>query len=510
MRLRSLSSSSMLAVLSLVLACCGGGDDSAAPSAPSSARVGGSDAVRATPAQLLTATDHGLPPELDFLDRAWTGDFDEMAERRMIRLLTVYAKGLYFLDGKEQRGVTYELARQFEQQINDSLRTGNLKVHVVVIPVTRDLLIPALAQGFGDIAAANLTITPERQDLVSFSRPFRTGVDEIVVTGPSSPPLGELDDLAGVEIHVRPSSSYWTSLERLNESLQERGLGPVEMVVAPEHLEDEDLLEMVNAGLLPLAVVDSHKAEFWAQFFEDLELRPDLAVASGGEIAWAFRKDSPRLQAVVDEFVRTHEKGTLMGNVILKHYLDDVRWVERALESDGVELFRGVAPLMQRYAGQYEFDWLMITAQGYQESRLDQSARSAAGAVGIMQLLPSTAADPNVGIPDIENADSNVHAGVKYMRFLRDRYFSGPELDHVNATLFSFAAYNAGPARISRLRSRAEELGLDPHRWFGNVEHVVSMEVGREPVQYVANIYKYYVAYRLVAERLALEGPPAP
>ena len=136
----------------------------------------------------------------------------------------------------------------------------------------------------------------------------------------------------------------------------------------------------------------------------------------------------------------------------------------------------------------------LVAAQGYQESGLDQSARSGAGAIGIMQLLRSTAEDPNVGIPDIELAESNVHAGVKYLDFLRNRYFDEPEIDAFNRALFSFAAYNAGPARVRGLRRKAAEAGLDPNRWFFNVEHVAGKVIGRETVNYVANINKYYIA----------------
>jgi membrane-bound lytic murein transglycosylase MltF len=191
-----------------------------------------------------------------------------------------------------------------------------------------------------------------------------------------------------------------------------------------------------------------------------------------------------------------------MGNILHKRYLRSTDWVENAYGPLDVERFKGLSQLFEKYASTYDFDWLMIAAQAYQESRLDHSQVSPAGAVGVMQLLPSTAR--SVGIEDIEDLESNIHAGVKYLRLLRDRYFDDAELDPVNRGLFAFAAYNAGPTRISRLRREAAELGLDPNVWFDNVEVIVAREVGREPVQYVSNIYKYYVAYRLIADKLAL------
>ena len=491
-----------------------GGGDATQPTATSTAASevdtddpAGPNAAPAAPpvgAGGLTAAEQGLPPELAPLEQIWTGDLDRLVDRRVIRVLTVFAKGIYFLDGADQRGVTYELVKMFEEELNETLDTGNLRIHVVVIPVTRDRLIPSLIEGRGDIAAANLTVTAERLELVDFSNPFLTGVDEIVVSGPTAPPVTRLEDLAGQTIHVRPSSSYYTSLVRLNESLRATGRPEVELVEAAEYLEDEDLLEMVNGGLIPLVVVDGHKGQFWAQIFEDIRLHPDVAVATGGEIAWAFRRDSPQLREALDRFVAGHRQGSLMGNIVLKRYLNNTDWVENSLNATELERFQQMEGLFRRYAGEYDFDWLMVAAQGYQESRLDQSVRSRVGAVGVMQLLPSTAADPNVGIPDIEILENNIHAGAKYLRFLLDRYFADQAMDRLNQGLFAFAAYNAGPARVARLRDEAELVGLDPNVWFDNVEVIAAKRIGSETVQYVSNIYKYYLAYRMIAGTLDL------
>ncbi|MEE4271800.1 MAG: lytic transglycosylase F [Thermoanaerobaculales bacterium] len=433
------------------------------------------------------------------LDEAWVGDLDGMIERRVIRVLVVYSLGQYFFDGATQRGATYEALVEFEKFLNKRLGRGTLEVEVFIIPVQRDELMPALEKGLGDVAAANLTITESRSETVDFSDPFVSGVSELVITGPSGPALRSLDDLAGQEIHTRRSSSYWRSLEKLNEDLQSRGLKPTVPVAVEEFLQDEDLLEMVNAGLLPTTVVDSHKARFWAQIFDEIVIHEDLAVRTDGKIGWAFRKNSPRLADVVNEYVRTTRKGTLLGNVVLNRYLKNTTWARKALAGEDRARFDQTVEVFDRYGDRYGFDHLMLAALAYQESRLDHSMRSAAGAVGIMQVLPTTAADPNVGIPDITTLENNVHAGTKYLRFLRDRYFADPEMDPTDQTLFSFAAYNAGPARVAQLRKEAASSGLDPNVWFGNVEHVAARRIGRETVQYVSNIAKYYVAYRLAS-----------
>jgi membrane-bound lytic murein transglycosylase MltF len=370
-----------------------------------------------------------------------------------------------------------------------------------LIPVSRDRLLPALIEGYGDIATGGLTIIPERQALVDFSIPSMTDVNEIVVTGPASPPLETLDDLAGQEIYVRESSSYHASLQALNEKFDAAGRTRMVLNLAEEYLEDEDLLEMVDAGLIPMVVVDEHKAEFWNQIFDNITLHPDLAVRQHGSLASAFRKNSPQLADVLNRFTEEHQAGTLMGNIILNRYLRDTTRVRNAFSEEDQARFRGTLGLFETYAPQYGFDALMMVAQGYQESQLDQSVVSPVGAIGIMQLLPSTAADAAVGIQEIQDPENNVHAGIKYMRWIQETYFDDDTVDEVNKTLFSFASYNAGPNRIRRLREQATERGLDPNVWFRNVEIIAAEEIGRETVQYVSNIYKYYAAYRLLIEK---------
>ncbi len=439
-------------------------------------------------------------PLLKF-DTKWTGDFDSMVDRDRIRVLVPYSKTFYFLDGVHQRGLTYDALMEFEKYINKRLKRKTIKVRVIVIPTRRDQLLPGLVEGRGDIAAGNLTIIPERLKLVDFSDAGMTGVDEIIVTGSRAPSIKTVDDLSGKEIHVRASSSYYQSLTGLNKRFRKEGKKKVKLVLADDNLEDEDLLEMMNAGLIPMIVIDSHKGQFWAQIFENIKLHPDIKVRSGGQIAWAIRKNSPKLKNVINAFAKSHKKGTRLGNILFNRYLKNTKWVRNSLNETELKKLREAIEFFKKYAGQYDFDWLMVAALAYQESRIDQRARSSAGAIGVMQVLPSTAADPNVRIPNIEELESNIHAGVKYLRFLRNRYFEKEPMDEANKTLFTFAAYNAGPAKVTRLRKQAQQAGLDPNVWFRNVEVIAARKIGRETVQYVSNIYKYYTAYRLLMDK---------
>ncbi|MBW2429358.1 MAG: transporter substrate-binding domain-containing protein, partial [Deltaproteobacteria bacterium] len=248
--------------------------------------------------------------------------------------------------------------------VEQTIGHRHLKVRVIMIPTARDELFSGLVAGRGDIALGNITVTPERLKIVDFSDPFAKNVKEIVVAGKVAPVLNNLDDLAGRKVFVRTSSSYYESLKDLNEEVERSGRKPMDLLPADESFEDEDLLEMANAGLISFIVVDEHKAAAWEPVFE--------------------------------------------------------------------------------------------------------------------------------------NVEHNIHAGVKYLRFIKDRYFEKEPMNEANRMLFTFASYNAGPARVAKLRLEAEKKGFDPNVWFRNVEIVAAKRIGRETVQYVSNIYKYYTAYRLI------------
>ncbi len=430
--------------------------------------------------------------------KIWTGDLDGMIKRRVIRILTVYNKTFYFLDQDTQRGIVYDVMKTFEDELNKKYKTGNLRVHFVFFPVSRDELLTGLSEGRGDIACANLTITEDRKKLVDFTDPTLKNASEIVVTGPASPPITKLDDLSGQEVFVRKSSSYYDSLTKINSEFKKQGKKEIILKLAPEELENEDFLEMLNAGLIKILVVDDHIATLWKQVFPKITLHEDIKVRSGADIAWAFRKNSPQLMAELNQFIKTHGKGTMFGNMMFQRYLKQTKFVKNAGSEAERKKFFDLVHFFQQYSKEYKVDTLLMIAQGYQESQLNQSVKSPVGAIGIMQIMPATGKDLKVG--DISQVEPNIHGGVKYMRFMIDQYYKDEPMTDLNKALFTFASYNAGPARIQSLRKEAKNRGLDPNLWFNNVERVVSEKVGRETVTYVSNIYKYYIAYKLILE----------
>ena len=434
------------------------------------------------------------------------GDLDTMVERRAIRVLTVYGPGRYFLkDGP--RGTVQEYADKLQKVVNEAFKTGLLTVQVPVIPVARDQLFPALQAGYGDIVMAGTTVTDNRQVGVDFTNPVSKPLKEVLITGPSAPRLGSLADLSDQTVYLRLSSSYAESVRKLSQTLVEQGEAPIRIEAVDESLEDEDLIEMVDTGLLPWAVVDDYKPQMWREVFTRVTVRDDLVLREGARLAWAIRPDSPQLKTFLDTFLKENREGTLFGNIIRNRYIRDFNWTENAMGATELSRYHKLSALFRKYGTEYGMDPTLLAAQGFQESRLDQSVRSPVGAIGVMQLLPSTAKDKNVAIPNIDELEPNIEAGAKYMAFLKERYFSGPELDELNGSLLALASYNAGPGRIRRLRREAAERGYDHNLWFDNVEVIVAEQVGRETVQYVSNIFKYYLTYRWIntadAERAA-------
>ncbi len=450
-------------------------------------------------AELAINMDHIMQPQ--------KGDLPDMINRRAIRVLTTYSKTFFFIDKGTQRGATHDLFIALEKDLNNQLakekklKQKHLKVRIVFIPVTRDNLFKALNEGKGDIAAANLTITSSRQEQVAFTTPLYSDVKELLVSGPSSPDVKNLEQLSGKTVFVRRSSSYYESLQTLNARFAKASLPPVILQKAPEALEDEDLLEMLNAGLIPLIVVDRHKALFWKQVFPKIQVHENIVLRDGGSIAWAVRKDNPQLLAELNNFVKHNRQGSTLGNTILLRYLKSATYVKNAAANRERAKFLQMVEIFRKYGERYDVDWLLMAAQGYQESRLNQSVRSHVGAIGVMQVMPATGKELKVG--DIKKIDPNIHAGVKYMRWMIDHYYGDQPMTPLDKALFSFASYNAGPARIARLRTETQKRGFDPNIWFGNVENLAAEKIGAETVTYVSNIYKYYIAYRLIMDDIA-------
>lgn len=451
------------------------------------------------PGAYASTSDLVLP---DIVGKTFTGDLPEMQGRKIIRALVSYGRTDFFFHQGHARGIQADILHEYEKHLNKGISKEQHKTRIVFVPVQFNQLIPALLSGKGDIAAAFLTITPEREKKLAFASGRVSLVNELVITHKSAPALTSVEDLAGKAVYVLSQSSYQEHLQALNRKFVKSGLAPINIRQADDHLKSEDILELVNSGVVDITVVDDYRARLWAQVLPEIRLHDNIHIGEGNHLGWAIRPQNTKLAESLNGFVDEVQKGTLLGNMLMNRYFKETRWIKNPLDGKEREKLKQFIRLFRKYGEQYQFDYLAIMAQAYQESGLDHGRKSQRGAVGVMQLLPSTAATPNVGIKDIHSIENNIHAGAKYLAFLRDRYFSDPAITAENKFAFSWAAYNAGPSKVRKMRRLAAEMGLDRNKWFSNVELAAGRITGPETVRYVANIYKYYIAYKLSSDLL--------
>ncbi len=437
-------------------------------------------------------------PDIGALDS--TDDLSAMKERKLIRALVTLSKTDFFIYNGQPKGLQVEYLHHYEKVLNEGVSRRELKTRIAYVPVPFSELIPALNEGRGDIAAALLTITPERERQVKFISGRRWTVNEVLVMNKSVEGIKSVYDLAGRMVYVLRGSSYVEHLAKLNEELASKGIAQVLVVEADANLLSEDIIELVNAGVVDMTVIDDFKATLWVKIFPNVVVREDIKISTGGHVGWAIRNDNPELEASLEEFLPQVRKRSLLGNMLIDRYFATTKWIRNPMDELERQKLEGFMLFFREYGDKYGFDWLAVVAQAYQESGLDHNSQSRAGAVGIMQLLPSTA--ESIGFPDITEIETNIHAGVKYLSHLREQYFSDPKLAEVDRFAFTWAAYNAGPNNVAKMRALAEKMELDPNKWFQNVECSALRIVGQETVRYVANIYKYYIAYALSRELL--------
>ena len=426
-------------------------------------------------------------------------DLGGMRKRKQIRALVTYSRTDFFFYKGKAKGAQVEFLLAYEKFLNRGIKRPENRIHIAFLPVPFDQLIPALNAGRGDIAAAFLTTTPQRQEHVDFATGGLLKVSEVVVSNKNKVKLERIEDLSGKRVYVLSNSSYVQHLEQLNSTFAAQGLVPVEIVQADSELLSEDILELVDSGVVDITVIDDYKAKLWLPLLPNLQVHADLKISRDNPVSWAIRKRSPELSKSLHAFAAKARKGSLLGNILFRRYYSDTQWIKNPTTGKELKKLTQSIDLFKKYGKQYDFDYLALLAQAYQESGLDHSKRSHHGAVGIMQIMPATARDSHVSIRNINRLENNIHAGTKYMAFLRDHYFSDPAITPENRQAFTWAAYNAGPTNVIKMRNKAKAMGLDPNVWFSNVEIAASKLIGRETVQYVAHIHKYYIAYKLAS-----------
>ncbi|MFV8458483.1 transglycosylase SLT domain-containing protein [Vibrio owensii] len=427
----------------------------------------------------------------------YVGDLDTLKEKKAVRILVSADLGFYYIQNGKPKGIISELIYEFERH----LRKNKKVINIQVIPVVRNELIPKLIAGYGDVIVANLTITDERKKRITFSEPVRENVSEIIVTSSKYSDIKTVDDLSGLDVWVRESSSYHQSLTKVNNYFTIKNKPLINILFLDEVIQDFETLEMISAGLIDITVLDRHKTGMWGNIFPSVVFHNQITVRENAQIGWGIRKGSPQLEGAVNKFIKEVRVGTLFGNVVNERYLENDKWLRNFLNRDNAVRSKELLDIFYLYSQEYHFPHLLMLAQGFQESGLNQNVISHMGAVGIMQILPTTARDRAINISNIYEKEPNIHAGVKYMHYLREYFVNEKDISDNDIIYFCLAAYNAGPGNIRKMRRIAKEKGYDPNVWFSNVEVVTRQYIGLEPIHYVSSINRYFIAYKLL-ERL--------
>lgn len=419
----------------------------------------------------------------------YTDDLPGLKERGRLRMLTRNNPLTYFIHRGRQVGFEYELIKGFAAR--HELRLD------IVIPDSHADLLTYLNEGKGDLVAAAMTITAPRQELAAFSRPYNE-VDELVVVRADQDSITALGDLAGRTLHVRRSSSFYTTLEALQDSI---GL---KVVAVSDTVETEEILAGVEEGLYDITLSDSNLLDVEIAYGRRLKaafsIKPTV-------LGWAVRKGNPELLAALDRYVQ-EERGGLLFNMMKKRYFKNKRTIAKAKDSLRVDLSGRLSPfddLVKKHARRYNQDWRLIMAQMYQESKFDPKATSWVGALGLMQIMPETGRE--LGFADLRDPEQNIHAGVKYMHQLVERF--DPALPMEERVRLALASYNVGYGHVLDARQLAREKGWNPDKWFGHVERAMKLLAkpayykrarygfcrGGQPVHYVRNVQSMYDAY---------------
>ncbi len=421
------------------------------------------------------------------------GDLEQIIKRKTLRVITRNNAASYFLWKGELLGFEYELIKVFAKQ-------HGLRIEIIAAP-SHDAQIPMLLEGKGDIIASFMSVTERRkQQGVTFSR-FYHKAPEVIISRSAEKLFENLNQLNGRSIYVRQSSAYWDTLK----TLQQQGY-TFKLVTVAEDMETEEIIAKVASGEFDLTLADQHLLDIELTWRDDIQAAYELPDEK--HHAWAVRPENPRLLAAINQFLKQQYKSLIYNITYKKYFLNPHKIKEYRDHRIDINSNSTLSPfdkIIKRYADQYQFDWRLLTAQMYQESRFDPDAKSWAGAKGLMQVMPRTAKE--LGIEDLHKPDSGIHAGVKYMDWVRKRFET--ELSVKDRMWFTLAAYNAGAGHVKDARRLAAKLGLNPNRWFDNVENAMLLLAkrkyakqarygyvrGSEPVNYVRNIRNRYHAY---------------
>ncbi len=422
------------------------------------------------------------------------GKVRDLAEIRGSRVLRVLVNQSRNSSGEVQGepiGVEYHRLRAFEQYLNGHAGDEQA-IQLKIIPRPKEQLIGALQRGEGDLVAPGELIDLPDTQWVAASDPVLNDVPLVLVGAKGERRYSRVEQLAGKTIALPAGSAAGDAVHAINQKLVSRRLAPIRVEWADPSLAVEDVLEMVQAGIYPLTIVERPIAQRWAKVMPKLMVEPGVHVSAPQQITWYVRRDASMLHASIDRFLKTYRVPSDQDAAFTRVYRR-LYQVHNPLARSDRQRLEKLRPVLQRYGHEQGIDWLNLAALAFKESQLDPSVRGSGGATGLLQITPSAA--QRVGVGNIQNVDNNVQAAARYLAMIRKKFFASNQLNERERMAFVLAAYNMGPERVQAMRAEARRRGLNPNQWFFQVERIAMEQVGRGAVSYVNSVNKYYLAY---------------
>ena len=428
----------------------------------------------------------------------WSGSYSEMIGRGEIRMAVPYNRTIYINEKGVPRGLSVEVSKGFARWVNTKY-AGQLKggsVSIKLVPTVAPELLNSLSSGRADIAIGDIGLyepIPNSQQFI-VNHASKEG-QEVLLTGPGSPPLKKMADLSGQTVYGSRNTNFQKTFSALNKELKRNGKLLINLASPLGDLDDEDLLEMLNSGLISYVTVADWKFKLWQSIYKNITVHADLSVQDSGWVGWVVRSTNRDLNDDLIDFYESDDFVKSLSAFRQDDYKQHLKGLKDPMDKTVWTRFESMRPLFNRFGAQYKLSPLILASLGFQETLLNQSAVSAVGAIGVMQLMPATGM--SLGVGDIHLLEPNLHGGADYMNQLISKYFPDVQFEGNNRSLFAVASYNIGPNNVAKARERAKDIGFDPNRWFGNVEFTATEHMGYEPMIYVRNVYKYYISYSL-------------
>ncbi|MBH3413629.1 transglycosylase SLT domain-containing protein [Pseudomonas putida] len=426
-------------------------------------------------------------------------DLQQIRSTKVLRVLVNQSRNSSGEIKGEPVGIEYYRLRGLEHYLNARAGDGQ-QISLKIIPRAKEQLLGALQRGEGDLAAPGELLDPALTGGVNSSAPVLDQVPLLLVGRKGERSYTRAEQLSGRTVALTSASAAGAVIQQLNQQLALRKRAPIKIEWVDATLAVEDVLEMVQAGIYPLTMVERPIAQRWARVMPNLRLDTRVQLGQAQAMRWYVRRDATMLLAAVDRFLQGYHAPENQDAAFERIYRRQYR-VHNPLAGKDRQRLNSLRPVLQKHAEAQQIDWLNLAALAFKESALNPAARGSGGAHGLMQITPSAA--QRVGVSDTGSVDGNVQASARYLALLRRKFFASPQINERERMAFVLAAYNLGPERVQAMRAEARKRGRNGNQWFFQTERIAMEQVGMGPVNFVNSVNKYFLAFS--RERTALE-----